>query len=169
MYLPHLEWADVLILTSATEGLPGAVLRRPSPGCRPSGFDVGGVSEAVIDGSTGRLVRKGDIDALSGILVELAADRVGTRSMGEEARRLASSRFTLDDAVDRFASVFNRLLRPGWCDMRVAHLTTVDMSLRFLVLPQLRSVVDWRRGIRDLGARPFRRGDRRGRCPLCPS
>ncbi len=26
--------------------------------------------------------------------------------------------------------------------MRVAHLTTVDMSLRFLVLPQLRSVVD---------------------------
>ena len=70
--LPHLEWADVLILTSATEGLPGAVLEAAFAGLPTVGFDVGGVSEAVIDGSTGRLVARGDIDALSAVLVELA-------------------------------------------------------------------------------------------------
>jgi hypothetical protein len=39
----------------------------------------------------------------------MATDRAVTRAMGEEARRLALSRFTLDDAVDRFAAVFSRL------------------------------------------------------------
>jgi glycosyltransferase involved in cell wall biosynthesis len=107
--LPHLAWADVLILTSTTEGLPGAVLEAAFAGVPTAGFDVGGVSEAVIDGSTGQLVRRGDIDALSAVLVEMATDRAVTRAMGEEARRLALSRFTLDDAVDRFAAVFSRL------------------------------------------------------------
>ncbi len=108
--LPHLQWADVLILTSATEGLPGAVLEAAFAGVPTAGFDVGGVSEAVVDGTTGRLVNRGDIDALSAVLVEMATDRDRTLAMGEEARRLALSRFTLDDAVDRFATVFDRLL-----------------------------------------------------------
>ncbi|HEX2369044.1 MAG TPA: glycosyltransferase family 4 protein [Acidimicrobiia bacterium] len=107
--LPHLAWADVLVLTSTTEGLPGAVLEAAFAGVPTAGFDVGGVSEAVIDGSTGQLVPRGDIDALSAVLVEMATDRAVTRAMGEEARRLALSRFTLDDAVDRFAAVFSRL------------------------------------------------------------
>ncbi len=84
--LPHLEWADVLILTSATEGLPGAVLEAAFAGVPTVGFDVGGVSEAVIDGSTGRLVTRGDIDALSAVLVEMATDRTGP---GPWARRRA--------------------------------------------------------------------------------
>ncbi len=108
--LPHLQWADVLILTSATEGLPGAVLEAAFAGVPTAGFDVGGVSEAVVDGTTGRLVNRGDIDALSAVLVEMATDRDRTLAMGEEARRLALSRFTLDAAVDRFATVFDRLL-----------------------------------------------------------
>jgi glycosyltransferase involved in cell wall biosynthesis len=107
---PHLTWADVLILTSTTEGLPGAVLEAAFAGVTTAGFDVGGVSEAVIDGSTGRLVKRGDIEALSAVLVEMASDRARTMAMGVEARRLALSRFTLDAAVDRFAAVFARLL-----------------------------------------------------------
>ena len=109
--VPHLEWADVLILTSTTEGLPGAVLEAAFAGVPTAAFDVGGVSEAVIDGSTGRLVNRGDIEALSAALVEMASDRARTHGDGGGgSAALRLSRFTLDAAVDRFATVFDRLL-----------------------------------------------------------
>ena len=39
---PHLEWADVLLLPSITEGLPGAVLEAGAAGVPTVAFDVGG-------------------------------------------------------------------------------------------------------------------------------
>ncbi|HEX5694851.1 MAG TPA: glycosyltransferase, partial [Acidimicrobiia bacterium] len=62
--VPHLQWADILLLTSRTEGLPGAILEAGAASVATVALDVGGVREAVGDGVTGIVVAPGDEDGL---------------------------------------------------------------------------------------------------------
>ncbi len=99
---PHLAWADVLLLTSRTEGLPGVPLEAGAAAVPSVVFDVGGASETVIDGTTGRVVPAGDLNAATDALVDLAGDRSRTQRWGEAARTMVAERFRLDDAVARY-------------------------------------------------------------------
>ncbi len=100
--IPHLEWADVLLLTSRTEGLPAAPLEAGAAGIPSVVFAVGGAAETVLDGVTGRVVPAGDATAATAALAAMAADRDGLRAMGEAARTMVGERFTLEAAVDRY-------------------------------------------------------------------
>ncbi|MGB7861336.1 MAG: glycosyltransferase, partial [Acidimicrobiia bacterium] len=55
---PHLVWADALLLTSRTEGLPGVILEAAAVAVPTVAVDVGGVSEAVVSGLTGVVVER---------------------------------------------------------------------------------------------------------------
>jgi len=104
---PHLAWADILLLTSRTEGLPGAAIEAAAAGIPTVGFDVGGTREVVRDGETGRLVPPGDFDALVGALKALAADSHLRALYGQAGRQLVKDGFLLEHAVERY----DRLLR----------------------------------------------------------
>jgi len=106
-----LAWADVLLLTSRTEGLPGAVLEAGAAGVPAVGFDVGGVAEAIIDGETGFVVPAGDITAAAVALGKLADDRDLRRRLGEGARRYVQQRFLLPDAIDRYRRAIETAVR----------------------------------------------------------
>lgn len=105
---PHLEWADVLLLTSRSEGLPGAVLEASAAGVPTVGVDVGGVSEAVVDGFTGLVVPRSAAD-LADALERLAGDRAMLERMGAAAREHARERFSMSDVVDRYARILQGL------------------------------------------------------------
>ncbi len=100
--LPHLAWADTLLLTSHTEGLPGVPLEAGAAGVPTVAYDVGGTAETVIDGETGRIVAPGDHPAAVAALIAMAENRERTAAWGDAARRMVSARFTLEGAVQRY-------------------------------------------------------------------
>ena len=98
----HLEWADVLLLSSRTEGLPAAILEAGAAGVPSVAFDVGGVREAVVDGITGLVVPAGDTGALMSALKSLDGDRSSISEMGAAARRHVEKNFRLEQAIDKY-------------------------------------------------------------------
>jgi glycosyltransferase involved in cell wall biosynthesis len=107
---PYLEWADVLLLTSRTEGLPGAVLEAGAASVPALGVDVGGVSEAIDDGVTGIVVPR-DVGALVRALSALDADSDGLTRMGRAARAHVERRFSWDRVIDAYSSQLEAMLR----------------------------------------------------------
>ncbi len=107
---PHLAWADLLLLTSRTEGLPGVVLEAAAAGVPTVAFDVGGVSDVVQEGTTGFLVPRGDEEAFVVALRVATADRAQLRRMGDQARELVLRRYTLGHSFDRYDEVFRSVL-----------------------------------------------------------
>lgn len=135
---PHLAWASALVLSSRTEGLPGVVLEALAAGLPVIATDVGGVSDVVIDDKTGILVAPGDVAALAGAMERLAADPERRAGLGRNGRELVSSRYLFEHSFDRYDALLRRRLGPKAVKQPViAHLTTVDLSLRYLLMPQL--------------------------------
>jgi len=102
--IPHLAWSNVLLLTSRTEGLPGAVLEAGAASVPAVALDVGGVSEAVSDGVTGIVVDRSDDDGLTRALTLLATDPDLVRRLGRAARLHIKERFAMDHIVSGYAA-----------------------------------------------------------------
>ncbi|MEX1124455.1 MAG: glycosyltransferase family 4 protein [Acidimicrobiia bacterium] len=102
--IPHLEWANVLLLTSRTEGLPGAVLEAGAASVAAVALDVGGVREAVRDGVSGIVVDRNEDDGLVRALSLMAADPELARRMGRAARLHIKERFAMDLIISGYAA-----------------------------------------------------------------
>lgn len=102
---PELQWADVLLLTSRTEGFPGVVTEAAAARVPAVAYAAGGTGETMATGESGILVELGDEAGAAKALVELAGDPERRLRMGEAARALASSRFTLESSVRRYDAV----------------------------------------------------------------
>ncbi|MFC7456040.1 glycosyltransferase [Brachybacterium sp. GCM10030267] len=101
--LAELSRADVLLFTSAGEGLPIAVLEAQALGVPVLAHDVTGMADVVIDGVTGLL--RADAEGLLQALGELAADPARRRALGETARARVRACFGLTHlAEDSFAA-----------------------------------------------------------------
>jgi glycosyltransferase involved in cell wall biosynthesis len=107
---PHLAWADVLILTSETEGIPAAVIEAAAAGVPAVAFDVGGVSETIAHEQTGLLVPHRDQELFVGAVARLCQDDAARKAMGEKAREFAMGHFTIDEAVVRYLEILQSLL-----------------------------------------------------------
>jgi glycosyltransferase involved in cell wall biosynthesis len=96
---------DVFALVAEPAGCPNASLEAMAQGLPVVATDVGGMSEQVEDGITGRLVGREDEEALASALVELASDPRLRRAMGTAGRERVRRRFGLQTMVDRYAAV----------------------------------------------------------------
>jgi glycosyltransferase involved in cell wall biosynthesis len=96
---------DVMLLTSANEGTPVALIEAAA-GARPAvATDVGGVG-LVVSEESGRVCPPGEVEPLAQALAELASDALLRSSLGHAARagaeRFASTRLLADiDALYR--------------------------------------------------------------------
>jgi glycosyltransferase involved in cell wall biosynthesis len=102
--------ADALILTSRTEGLPGAILEASAACLAVLAVDVGGVREAVVDGETGVVVDR-HVEQLAATLRRWVEDREEVRRLGEAGREYVEAKFFVDDVVDQYQMVLRGLLR----------------------------------------------------------
>jgi glycosyltransferase involved in cell wall biosynthesis len=109
--------ADLVVLPSRTEGMPGVLIEAALCGVGAVATDVGGVGEIVVDGVTGILVPAdgGDADepgALAAAVGE-ALDRALPRAadLGRAARRHCLAAFEIGPVADRWAALL-RSLRP---------------------------------------------------------
>jgi glycosyltransferase involved in cell wall biosynthesis len=107
---PYLAAADLLVLPSAAEACPLAVLRAMAAGLPVVASRAGGLPELVRDGVDGLLVPTGDDAALRAALAALAADPARRRRMGESARRRVTERFTVERCTRRLLDVYQAAL-----------------------------------------------------------
>ncbi|WP_195911158.1 glycosyltransferase family 4 protein [Streptomyces kaniharaensis] len=112
--VPLYRAADAVLLTSDSEGVPGALIEAALAGVPAVATDVGWVREVVRDGATGALVAPGDPLALAEALAKvLACDRAG---LGAAARAHALAHFELGAVVD----AWQQLVVDVWAESRAA-------------------------------------------------
>ena len=104
-----LHAVDAIVLTSRTEGLPGALIEGGLCGIAAVSTDVGGVCEIVEDGVTGRLVPIGDIAATAEALAAVLERSV---EMGTAARLRCAQRFDTERALDQWEALLRGLAAP---------------------------------------------------------
>lgn len=101
--------ADVVVLPSRTEGMPGVLVEAGLRGLPAVATAVGGVAEVVLDGRTGRLVPPGDVAALRAALGEVLPHAA---ELGAAARAHCRERFTMAVVGEAWDAVLARFLRP---------------------------------------------------------
>lgn len=104
-----LVMSDVLVLASRTEGMPTCLIEAGMMGVPVAAYAVGGVSEVVVDGVTGRLNSVGDIDGLAGSVLELLTDRAAARAMGEAAREHCRARFDIGTIASQYFGLYKEI------------------------------------------------------------
>ncbi len=105
-----LAGADVLVLSSVSEGLPVTVLEAMAAGLPVAATRVGGVPEAVEEGVTGLLSGAGDDAALAANLARLAGDGALRAALGDAGRRRVEEHFTQERMHRAYAAVYDRWL-----------------------------------------------------------
>jgi N-acetyl-alpha-D-glucosaminyl L-malate synthase BshA len=107
---PFFAQADLFLLPSAQESFGLAALEALASGVPVVATDVGGVSEVVRHGETGRLVPSSDPRAMAAAVVDLLADAPRRTAMGQAARADAMERFRPEPVVSRVESLYRELL-----------------------------------------------------------
>ncbi len=102
--------ADLLLLPSLVEGIPGVILEASAQGVPSLAFDVGGIHEAVRHGETGFLVPPGEKEAFVDRALELLADPALRRAMGAAARAFVRREYSMEAITARFEALYRELL-----------------------------------------------------------
>ena len=102
--------ADVLLLTSDTEGLPGVILEAAALAVPAVATDVGGVRDAITDVETGVLADPTDENALSVALIRLLANPGERRRLGRAAQQQFGSKFSIETVTRRYADLYHEVL-----------------------------------------------------------
>lgn len=104
-----LAGADLLLLPSLTEGIPGVILEAGAQSLPTVAYDVGGVGEAVRDGVTGRLIPAGDEAGFAATIRSLLVDGTRRRELGRAARAFVACEYAQDRSVDCFERLYRRI------------------------------------------------------------
>lgn len=102
--------ADLFVLPSHVEGIPGVVLEAAAQGVPSVCTRVGGLEEAVLDGKSGVLVPPDDSCQMATAILSLMNDDHRRQEMGRAAREHVGKHFRLQRAVDEFEQLYESLL-----------------------------------------------------------
>jgi len=108
---PYFQRAHIKVLATHWEGLPISILEAMTCSLPVVASDVAGVSEQVIDGSTGFVVPPKDPDALATALRRLITDADMRETFGAASRLLYEDRFGVAAMRDRTLEIYDRIRR----------------------------------------------------------
>jgi glycosyltransferase involved in cell wall biosynthesis len=102
--------ADVCLLTSLTEGVPGVLIEAGLSGTHCVTWFVAGAKEVVQDGVTGRVTPYKDESAFAEALMGLLADGELIQKMGSDARDFCLGKFDIRKSAEQHVEFFETLL-----------------------------------------------------------
>ena len=105
-----LPLADLMIMPSEMEAFGLAALEAMACGVPTIATNVGGVSELIDDGVTGRLFPVGDIEGMSAAAIALLSDRTDLSTMAHAARRTAQDRFCATRIIPLYEEYYTRII-----------------------------------------------------------
>ena len=98
--------ADVVVLPSRTEGMPGVLIEAGLTGRAAVASDVGGVSEIVRPGETGMLAAPGDVEAFTTALRTVLAD---AGPLGKAAHNHCLAHFDIPVVAQQWADLLTEV------------------------------------------------------------
>ena len=104
--------ADMVLLSSVSEGIPLSLIEGMAAGLAVLATRVGGIPEVVEDGRTGVLVPAGDDEALARQVLGLAEDPARREQMGRLGRERANALFSEDRMVDEYDRTYREMTKP---------------------------------------------------------
>lgn len=102
--------AQIGLLTTNWEGFPRSILETMRAGLPVIASSVGGIGEAVVDGETGYLVPRGDVDLLRDRMALLLADPALRNRLGTNGRLRYEEHFTLAHLVTNTLAVYREVI-----------------------------------------------------------
>ncbi len=106
-----LEAANIFLFASNAENFPCAVLEAMAAGCCVVSTPTSGVTEQIVDGVTGVLASSLSGGALGRALVTTLQQSDLARRVGQEARTVATTEFSLDRMVERYLGLYEIVAR----------------------------------------------------------
>jgi glycosyltransferase involved in cell wall biosynthesis len=109
--LPWIGRADVLLLPSIIEGLPGVILEAFYCKIPVVAYDVGGVKEILINNTTGHLVNKGDESAFVNAIIDILCNEKKNSRMVTNAYQLVMEGYLNKLITKKFIGVYEAVVR----------------------------------------------------------
>lgn len=106
-----LNASDVFILPSDIEALPTVLIEAGAAGLPVIASDVGGISEIIVDGTTGILIPPARPDMLAEKIRYLAENPQMADEMGDEAYRTIHSKFTVERQAQQLTDLYKQLAK----------------------------------------------------------
>ena len=106
-----LSTSSACVLTSTAEGFSNAILEYMSAGKAVVATNVGGASEAIVEGETGYLVKSDDDSTMAVKLIELLEQPELAERLGAAGRERIGSEFSARHQLDRMLDLYGRLLQ----------------------------------------------------------
>jgi glycosyltransferase involved in cell wall biosynthesis len=100
---------DCFALTSRYEGLPYSILEAGAAGIPVVATDVGGVSEVITHGVTGRLVPGGDATALAREIEWVRTHRAAAEVQAAAAREKIVKEFSEKEMIRRILKIYQEV------------------------------------------------------------
>ena len=107
----YLAEFDVVALPSRSEGFPLAMVEAMLAARPVVATRVGSMPEAILDGETGLLIEKNDVNGLAKALLRLRDDPQLRIDLGQQARKLALERFTIEAMTTSYEQLWEKVLR----------------------------------------------------------
>ncbi len=104
-----MQWADVLVLPSRSEGKPTVVMEAMAAGLAVLATDIPGTRELVDPGKTGFLFPVGSWGDLERRLSSMADDPEQVQNMGRAAWEVANT-FSIEAVADKHVEIYERVL-----------------------------------------------------------
>jgi glycosyltransferase involved in cell wall biosynthesis len=105
---PYLAQADLLLLTSDSEGTPGVVIEAAMLGKPSVATNTGGTTGCILDRETGILAPPED-EALAAAVLELLRDPDTRLRYGRRAKSWVGEHFTMDRVARRYLNFYEEL------------------------------------------------------------
>lgn len=98
--------ADVFVSASISDNFPSTLLESSASGTPVVAFDVGGVSEIVIDKTTGLLSESKDISAMAKNIEKVLTDDKLREKFSENCRNHVANNFSMENFVNSYIELF---------------------------------------------------------------
>lgn len=99
--------SDLIVNTSASEGLSIAMIEAQLAGIPVLCFDVGSNSEVVLSGKTGYVVKS--MEELKEKAIKLSSNAILRQELARNAARFAESKFTSEDFINKHLEIYQAI------------------------------------------------------------